>query len=631
MRDARTVGIYGSCVSRDATDYLGSDWTLAAYHARQSAAVLALPYQRPDLDLSALSSRFQQRVVMGDHLRSAVWELPRLAVDVVLWDLVDERLGVVRLAGGELVTRSVELVGLDLPELTSAEVIEFGTDEHFDLFRVGASRFVTALRQSGRVKRLVLLDCPFTARVGRADRRRLRREEEADGTASPTRMAWLADYAQTTNTAYRRYVRFVRDALGVSTIHVPSRKVALDPQHRWGLAPYHYAPGTYRAIVRGLTRAIADPESRLLPLPRATGGRVTWVGERGEVLPDATRITAPAHPDPAWVGSASAQLAQGMYAEGVPLAQVMVGGSRESTAAALALGASIGCGSIVLDRPTGGAAPHVESTRRAGCLPTLAVIRDHVSRPAARDDVAAALATVAESIGPRGTVVLPVPTGDRDGQALVLHLMSQWQNGEGELWQRAWEGHPPVPSAAQPPPGAPLGYAGPGMPLTATLAWARCPQLVRGKAEVTVELDNPGEPHPQGALLSFAVSDGSREVAEALGAHVSPADQVGTWRYLTVEHGRSRHDLTVTLPPGVLLRGVGVRGWGLVGLVLRGLQLRVSSQDAGRDPSDVDAEAAWGDAGVAGVAGVAGEASGKAKLGDRGVSRTAHTVSGDMR
>ena len=603
VRRPRRLAIYGSCVSRDAVPYLDSeDWTLTAYHARQSAAVLALPYQRPDLDLRGMPSAFRRRVVTGDLTRSAVWALPHLPADVLLWDLTDERLGVARLPGGHLVTRSVEVTDLGLPAVADAEWIEFGSDEHFDLFRIGTTRLVTALQESGQVQRLVLLDCPFTARVPRAGQRRRRygpgrgqrRAHGPDDTSqdrptrevSPERLAWMAGYAVDANAAYRRYVHFVRDVLGVATIHVSARHLALDPEHRWGLAPYHYSASTYRAIARRFTRVAAAPES-LLRAPRVgepARSLVVSVGRDAPHIPQGERVTPPTHPEPAWVVGAAADLAQRAYSQRVARSGVLVAGAGADSGAAFALAGTLGCGAVVLDQPSGDVGKYVDAARTVGACPTVGLVGAGEA-PSTSRDLGRALAELRLELLAAGPVIhLDAVGAGAAAGAATSSVVADWERGTGALWDRSWGGQLPLPSAAQPPADAPTQYAGQQLPLTPILTWVRCPSLVTGDIEVAIDIDNPGARTPRAALVSLALTDGSQAVAQAVGAHVSPNDQVGTWRYLSPDPGLSHHEMRFTVPAGVGLAGVGVRSWEQFDLTLVGLH--VSSAGAG--PSQVE-------------------------------------------
>ncbi|WP_442859273.1 DUF6270 domain-containing protein [Arthrobacter sp. CAN_A1] len=130
------VLIFGSCVWRDAFKRLDGSFNLVEYVARQSVISSASAPTKL-LGTGNLTSAFQIRSVRNDHRSSLFAELSSAAVttDLLLMDLVDERLGVVNLSDDTWVTYSAELVrsgALDsLPEHPT--VLKFGTDRHFFL------------------------------------------------------------------------------------------------------------------------------------------------------------------------------------------------------------------------------------------------------------------------------------------------------------------------------------------------------------------------------------------------------------------------------------------------------------------------------------------------------------------
>lgn len=129
--------IYGSCVSRDLARIDSERFKVGYYLARQSwISAYAPPRQPPDLDLS---SAFQKRMVEGD-IRSLGSRLLAGSVpsehDLVLLDLVDERVGVAPFRGS-WVTLSGEMRRVKaLPPSAMREAVPFGGDEHFWLFAV---------------------------------------------------------------------------------------------------------------------------------------------------------------------------------------------------------------------------------------------------------------------------------------------------------------------------------------------------------------------------------------------------------------------------------------------------------------------------------------------------------------
>ena len=136
------VFIHGSCVSRDLLTVLEQHGhSVSFYSPRQSLIGLLRAVDRLAslADATTLTSRFQQRVLDGTLRSDLTTQLATHAesTDVLMWDLVDERLGVYAVpdAVGQhsgYVTRTLELItsGVDATVAETGRLIAFGTDEH---------------------------------------------------------------------------------------------------------------------------------------------------------------------------------------------------------------------------------------------------------------------------------------------------------------------------------------------------------------------------------------------------------------------------------------------------------------------------------------------------------------------
>lgn len=234
--------IHGSCVSRDTVPFLGPGFQLVKYTARQSiisamSPPVALPAE------PSLSSPFQARLVRDDFTSSVPATLRARPdeVDLLLVDLVDERLGVVGLPGGGFLTRSQELLDSGLLEALpggALRVIPFATEEHFALWRPAAERYVDLLRETGLLERTLLVEATFAATT------------DAGGPATQ----WWGEPAEAWNEAYRRYHDVLAQA-GVRTHVIGERAVACST-HQWGPAAYHYADDAYLAIAAAVRQLV---------------------------------------------------------------------------------------------------------------------------------------------------------------------------------------------------------------------------------------------------------------------------------------------------------------------------------------------------------------------------------------
>lgn len=264
--------VFGSCVSRDTYEFLPRDrFTLHTYVARQSL-ISAMSRPRPDpFPPTPALGQFQRRSLETDWSSGLMKLLaPRLSgLDLLLWDLCDERLGVYEFPDGSYCTRSVELMksGLEESLTTGAQLHRFGTDRHLELWTASMQAFLDEL--SAHPVRVVLIALDWARAT-------------TDGRPTPSSYGLSADQA---NLIYPRYYQAVADTVAatpVSVHRVPvpqasvigtrarlahaSRKLPLpgrlarrvaastaqtppaDAEHRWGLAPFHYAPSVYDEV-----------------------------------------------------------------------------------------------------------------------------------------------------------------------------------------------------------------------------------------------------------------------------------------------------------------------------------------------------------------------------------------------
>lgn len=237
------VTVYGSCVARDTVDLAGSEhFDVVAYIARQSLLSAdhdASPRFPAEVEID---SEFQRRMMAGDFAGNLEERLTEAApeTDVLLWDLADERHGVHLFEDGSVVTRSIDVVRL--PEMLSAiegaRHIPFGTDEHFELWSPRAEKLRDTLVELGLFAKTVVLRVPWALVT-------------ADGRSTPWSMGTSAREA---NDAYHRYYERL-DKLGFRILELQPLGVLADPDHRWGLAPFHYTQDVYEEIV---AKVLAD-------------------------------------------------------------------------------------------------------------------------------------------------------------------------------------------------------------------------------------------------------------------------------------------------------------------------------------------------------------------------------------
>lgn len=238
-RAAPRVFVYGSCVGRDTIEYApGGGVTLAGYVARQS---LASAFSPPVTLLTPppMPSPFLTRQARGDYASSLTRQLHGASgsVDLLLWDLTDERLGFYLLPDDTVVTRSVDLVRAGAEEELEREgsLIEFGTDMHFNIWRSLLPAFADTLAETLPHARVACIAVPWA---------------ERNSAGNPTPASFGMD-AATANERFARYYAAI-EASGVAELVGASIEPVAAPDHRWGEAPFHYAPSVYTSLLTEL-------------------------------------------------------------------------------------------------------------------------------------------------------------------------------------------------------------------------------------------------------------------------------------------------------------------------------------------------------------------------------------------
>ena len=238
MTQTLNVYVYGSCVSRDVTRVCPEHLTTAKYIARQSwASAASLPTEPPSIP-SKLDSPFQNRMVINDIQSSFPRDLLSndQSFEVLLLDLVDERLGLVA-SGPSIFTDSYELRGTGWkPALGVSSKLDFGTDEHFNIWATSAEKLIKLLDATNNINKTRLIRSKYAARAN-------------DGYQMSERMRTPPDEW---NNLFARYYSFAEE-LGFPIIEVPDEYCIASQDHTWGLEAFHYVDEFYQFVAGQLS------------------------------------------------------------------------------------------------------------------------------------------------------------------------------------------------------------------------------------------------------------------------------------------------------------------------------------------------------------------------------------------
>lgn len=235
MAEASTgaeVMIYGSCVTRDAFRYL-KDYQLTHYVARSPlvSAMATSPARPPKgLDVDSLTSNFQRRMVTWDLSKRLPQLLRDSSASVLVIDLIDERLRLVR-NGDEILTWSPEAARAGLRPVSSS-VFTVESDGYVDRWREALGDFARLVGSRRVVVNRALWATVDDEGVALPDNDNIRRNNDV--------LAWMYDE--------------LSSALECHVIDYPDHALVADRNHRWGVSPFHYVEGAYRHFASKFTR-----------------------------------------------------------------------------------------------------------------------------------------------------------------------------------------------------------------------------------------------------------------------------------------------------------------------------------------------------------------------------------------
>lgn len=157
--------------------------------------------------------------------------------DVVLVDLFDERFGVDLLGDGTYVTRSPERLKHVATVGGPSRLVAFGSDEHFELWRAAADRFILFLASNRLLPRTYLLDIAWA---------------HCDESGKDAELPFGLRSAEA-NRAFARYIDHLRQA-GVTVISHSNTWTSR--RHKWGPSPYNFHDDVYEAVAAKLSLAL---------------------------------------------------------------------------------------------------------------------------------------------------------------------------------------------------------------------------------------------------------------------------------------------------------------------------------------------------------------------------------------
>lgn len=235
------VLIFGSCVSRDILNFdETAQFKLIDYYARSSLASLGTkPLDINDYNLSSITSPFQRRMVARDMQKSFYSEaLPAKNFDVILIDLIDERFDLFEIAPDSFVTVSGELIKSGLvttAQNNSENWVVSGSDKHRKIWLAGVEYLFSELEALGLTDLVVINKVYWSDSV-------------EDGSPLPSPFTVTAIEQANTNLKwmYEQLERYIKPN---KWMNFANYLLKANPQHQWGISPFHYIETYYRSAV----------------------------------------------------------------------------------------------------------------------------------------------------------------------------------------------------------------------------------------------------------------------------------------------------------------------------------------------------------------------------------------------
>lgn len=238
----RRVFIYGGCTSRDAVDYYGQyDLVLHSYIARQSLISAFRPANPKLFSISDGERPFQRRMLQGDIIGSMPKHLAvhRHEIDLIIWDLMIERVGVRVVGSGGMVTQNGARLAESAPHDSLKGAYKFGTDAHLRQWVWALDRFGATLDHLGLKSKVIVNATPWAF-------------VDAEGNPAQSNSQLTPEWFNENVVRYWHEI----EKRGIKVARVAQADAVADPGHKWGPAYFHYMPVTYQAQLKAITELI---------------------------------------------------------------------------------------------------------------------------------------------------------------------------------------------------------------------------------------------------------------------------------------------------------------------------------------------------------------------------------------
>lgn len=209
------------------------EFKLVSYFARSSFASIGSEPVDDQATLLAIESNFQRRMVKADLSKCIFSEIENADYDIFIVDFIDERFNVLLLNENQLVTVSNEYKKANLGKY-NGRVISWNSAEKFSHWKVGFDKLIEKLKSSGNLHKLKILKVLWSS-------------SDTSGEKSPN---YTIEFIEENNNYLLELYSYVASKIGTGYfVDFADEDFKSDPNHRWGLEPFHYAAGFYRKVL----------------------------------------------------------------------------------------------------------------------------------------------------------------------------------------------------------------------------------------------------------------------------------------------------------------------------------------------------------------------------------------------
>lgn len=218
--------ILGSCVTRDIFRFVKDTYKITEYYSRTSVcSIISNPVLISENQIK-LQSDFQRRMVIRDFIKTFFIDINNLAFDFLIIDLIDERFNLLKI-NGSVITRSVEFINAGLDYLAYEKI-----EKTLSFWEDACELFVKKLLSILPKEKIIIHEAYWANRyIDNGIIKEYKNQKEID----------------TNNDLLKRYYNILEKELSQKVVKTKNILMG-DPNHIWGLTPFHYTEEYYKEI-----------------------------------------------------------------------------------------------------------------------------------------------------------------------------------------------------------------------------------------------------------------------------------------------------------------------------------------------------------------------------------------------